>query len=94
MDFGYHPPTNYFPLIVHEALMIEPTETESMQELDGFAETMLKIAQEARENPQLLKDAPHNAPVSRLDEVRAAKELMLCCRPVPEWMQAEMAPVA
>ena len=79
MDYGLHPPTNYFPLIVHEALMIEPTETESKQTLDEFSETLIKIAQEAKEDPSLLKDAPHNSPVGRLDEVKAAKELVLCC---------------
>jgi glycine dehydrogenase subunit 2 len=78
MDHGIHPPTNYFPLIVHEALMIEPTETESKQTLDAFADVMIKIAQEAKENPQLLHDAPHVAPARRLDEVRAAKQLVLC----------------
>jgi len=79
MDFGYHPPTNYFPLIVHEALMIEPTETESKEVLDAFAEVMLKIADEAHNNPQELKSAPHNTPVGRLDEVKAARDLVLCC---------------
>jgi len=79
MDYGLHPPTNYFPLIVHEALMIEPTETESKQSLDYFVETMLKIAEEARTNPELLHSAPHTTPVGRLDEVKAAKELVLCC---------------
>ena len=79
MDYKFHPPTTYFPLIVHDALMIEPTETESLQTLDAFAEAMIKIAQEARENPELLKTAPHDAPVGRLDEVKAAKELILCC---------------
>jgi glycine dehydrogenase subunit 2 len=79
MDFGFHPPTNYFPLIVHEALMIEPTETESLQVLDAFAEAMLKIAEEAKQDPQVLKTAPHTTPVGRLDEVKAAKELVLCC---------------
>ena len=79
MDYGLHPPTNYFPLIVHEALMIEPTETESKQTLDGFAEVLLKIAEEAHSEPELLKSAPHNTPVGRLDEVKAAKELVLCC---------------
>ncbi len=83
IDYGFHPPTNYFPLIVHEALMIEPTETESQQTLDAFAEAMLKIAQEAKENPQLLHDAPHIAPTRRLDEVRAAKQLILCA-PLPQ----------
>jgi len=85
MDHGIHPPTNYFPLIVEEALMIEPTETESKQTLDHFAEVMLMIAKEAHESPEVLKTAPHITPVARMDEVRAAKELMLCCRPVPEW---------
>ncbi len=79
MDYKFHPPTNYFPLIVHEALMIEPTETESMQTLDAFADALLKIAEEARTNPQLLKEAPHDTPIGRLDELRAAKELVLCC---------------
>ena len=81
MDFGFHPPTNYFPLIVHEALMIEPTESESLQVLDAFAEAMVKIAGEAHTNPELLQSAPHHTPVGRLDEVKAAKDLVLCCRP-------------
>lgn len=79
MDYGLHPPTNYFPLIVHEALMIEPTETESKQTLDAFVEVLQKIAQEAHIDPELLKSAPHNTPVGRLDEVKAAKDLVLCC---------------
>ena len=78
IDYNFHPPTNYFPLIVHEALMIEPTETESKQTLDEFADTLLKIAEEARTNPELLKEAPHNTTVRRMDEVKAAKELILC----------------
>lgn len=77
IDYNFHPPTNYFPLIVHEALMIEPTETESIETLDAFADAMLKIAVEARENPELLHEAPHNSPVGRCDEVRAAKQLIL-----------------
>jgi glycine dehydrogenase subunit 2 len=77
IDYGIHPPTNYFPLIVPEALMIEPTETESKSTLDAFVETMARIAQEAREQPQLLHDAPTRAPVGRLDEVRAARSLVL-----------------
>jgi glycine dehydrogenase subunit 2 len=77
IDYGFHPPTNYFPLIVPEALMIEPTETESKETLDAFAVALAKIAEEARTNPGLLHEAPHNAPVRRLDEVRAAKELIL-----------------
>ena len=79
MDYDLHPPTNYFPLIVHEALMIEPTETESMQTLDNFVEVMKKIAEEAHETPELLKEAPHKTPVGRLDEVKAAKDLVLTC---------------
>lgn len=79
MDYKFHPPTNYFPLIVHEALMIEPTETESKQTLDLFADALLKIAVEAHTTPELLKEAPHDTPVGRLDEVKAAKELVLCC---------------
>ncbi|MCP2520505.1 aminomethyl-transferring glycine dehydrogenase subunit GcvPB [Candidatus Aminicenantes bacterium AC-708-M15] len=77
MDYGFHPPTIYFPLIVSGALMIEPTETESKQELDEFIQAMRKIAQEAKENPELLKSAPHKTPVRRLDEVRAARNLIL-----------------
>jgi glycine dehydrogenase subunit 2 len=79
MDYGFHPPTNYFPLIVHEALMIEPTETESKQTLDAFAAALKSIAKEARENPDLLHNAPHHTPVRRCDEVKAAKDLILCC---------------
>lgn len=79
MDYNFHPPTNYFPLIVREALMIEPTETETKQTLDRFADVMLKIAEEAHQQPDLLHEAPHSTPVGRLDEVKAAKELVLCC---------------
>lgn len=79
MDYKFHPPTNYFPLIVPEALMIEPTETESKQTLDLFAEAMIKIAEEAKTQPELLKNAPHITPIGRLDEVKAAKDLVLCC---------------
>ena len=82
MDYGFHPPTNYFPLIVPEALLIEPTETETKADLDEFVEAMEAIAAEARTDPELLRNAPHTAPVRRLDEVRAAKELVLCCAPV------------
>jgi len=77
IDYGFHPPTNYFPLIVHEALMIEPTETESRETLDSFADALERIAEEARTDPALLREAPHTAPVRRLDEVRAARELKL-----------------
>jgi len=77
IDYGFHPPTIYFPLIVREALMIEPTETEPKEVLDAFVEAMLKIAEEARANPALLKEAPHHAPVRRLDEARAVREPIL-----------------
>jgi glycine dehydrogenase subunit 2 len=79
MDYDFHPPTNYFPLIVHEALMIEPTETESKRTLDAFADAMLRIAEEARTQPELLHEAPHRTPVGRVDEVKAARDLVLCC---------------
>ena len=84
MDYGFHPPTNYFPLIVKEALMIEPTETESKETLDAFLGAMTEIHREALENPDLLHNAPHQTPVGRLDEVRAAKEMVLCCWARPE----------
>jgi glycine dehydrogenase subunit 2 len=87
MDYGFHPPTNYFPLIVHEALMIEPTETETKETLDAFADALIKIADEAHTQPEVLTSAPHVTPVSRLDEVAAAKQLVLCCRPVPAWAE-------
>jgi len=74
MDYGFHPPTIYFPLNVPEALMIEPTETEAKETLDAFADAMLAIRREAEEEPELLKEAPHVRPVKRLDEVRAAKQ--------------------
>ncbi|HXZ29646.1 MAG TPA: aminomethyl-transferring glycine dehydrogenase subunit GcvPB [Dehalococcoidia bacterium] len=73
LDYGLHPPTVYFPLIVDEALMIEPTETESKQTLDAFIEAMKEIARDAEENPEVLHSAPHNTPVRRLDDVRAAR---------------------
>ncbi len=85
MDYGIHPPTNYFPLIVPEALLIEPTETEDKATLDKFIDVMKTIAVEATVEPELLHDAPHVTPVKRLDEVRAAKQLVLCCRPLPDW---------
>jgi glycine dehydrogenase subunit 2 len=74
MDYGFHPPTIYFPLIVPEALMIEPTESEAKETLDAFVEAMLAIAEEAAADPAVVHDAPHNRPVRRLDEVRAAKQ--------------------
>mgnify|MGYP001829018016 FL=1 len=78
IDYGHHPPTNYFPLIVHDALMIEPTETESKQTLDDFAEALVKIKQEAQEEPELLHEALHITPVYRLDEAAAARKPVLC----------------
>lgn len=77
LDFGYHPPTVYFPLIVNEAMMIEPTESESRETLDAFIDTLNVIADEAISDPELLKTAPHSTPVSRLDEAKAAKDLIL-----------------
>ncbi len=77
LDLGYHPPTVYFPLIIHEALMIEPTETESKETLDEFIEAMNQIAREAKEDPQMLKEAPHRTAVSRPDETLAARNPIL-----------------
>jgi len=87
MDFGIHPPTNYFPLIVPEALLIEPTETEDKATLDNFIDVMKTIAQEAKDDPDILRTAPHTTPVGRVDEVRAAKQLVVCCRPIPDYEQ-------
>jgi glycine dehydrogenase subunit 2 len=77
MDYGFHPPTVYFPLIVPEALMIEPTETETKETLDAFADAMLEIAREARESPDVIKEAPQKRPVRRVDEVKAAKRAVV-----------------
>jgi glycine dehydrogenase subunit 2 len=77
MDYGFHPPTIYFPLVVPEALMIEPTETEAKETLDDFADAMLAIAREAAAEPELLKSAPHDRAVGRLDEVKAAKKVVV-----------------
>jgi glycine dehydrogenase subunit 2 len=77
IDLGFHPPTVYFPLVVEEALMVEPTETESKQTLDAMAAALLQIAEEAKSNPDLLHSAPVSTPVGRLDEARAARELHL-----------------
>ncbi|MAT66164.1 MAG: glycine dehydrogenase (aminomethyl-transferring) [Gammaproteobacteria bacterium] len=81
LDYGYHAPTTYFPLLVPECLLIEPTETEAREELDGFVEAMVKIQEEAETNAEVLKEAPHTQPVRRLDDVRAARELDLA------WME-------
>ncbi|MEO0081325.1 MAG: aminomethyl-transferring glycine dehydrogenase subunit GcvPB [candidate division WOR-3 bacterium] len=78
LDYGVHAPTVYFPLIVPEALMIEPTETESLESLDDFIRAMLDIAEEAKTNPQALHQAPTRTPVRRLDEARASRELDVC----------------
>jgi glycine cleavage system P protein (glycine dehydrogenase) subunit 2 len=77
MDYGFHPPTVYFPLVVPEALMIEPTETEAKETLDAFCDALLAIAREAAESPELLRKAPHGRPVGRLDEVKAAKRVVV-----------------
>jgi glycine dehydrogenase subunit 2 len=80
IDYGYHPPTIYFPLIVDEALMIEPTESEGMESVDAFCEAMLAIAREAEEDPELVKGAPYTAPLRRLDEATAARKPVLSWR--------------
>jgi glycine dehydrogenase subunit 2 len=74
IDYGYHPPTIYFPLIVEEAMLIEPTETESLETLDAFAEALIAIAAEAEGDPDIVREAPHTAPVRRLDEATAARQ--------------------
>ena len=79
LDYGHHPPTIYFPLVVSGALMIEPTETETPETLDSFIDAMVAIAQEAKEDPELVKQAPYSTPVRRLDEARAAR------RPILRW---------
>lgn len=79
LDYGFHAPTIYFPLLFHQTIMIEPTETESKETMDGFIEVMEKIAREAKEDPELLKTAPHNTPVSRPNETLAAR------RPILRW---------
>jgi len=81
IDHGFHPPTIYFPLIVKAALMIEPTETESKETLDQFIAAMKRIAQEAEENPEVLRQAPHNPKVTRMNETKAAREPKLRWRP-------------
>jgi len=81
IDYGVHPPTVYFPLIIEEALMIEPTESESKETVDEFIDAMKKIAVEAKENPELLHEAPVNAPVRRLDQVKAAR------KPILKWQK-------
>jgi len=90
LDYGFHPPTIYFPLVVSGALMVEPTETESRETLDDFAQAMVSIAREAKENPDLVKSAPRSTPVGRLDETRAARKPVLRWEPRNEVkMQSE-----
>jgi glycine dehydrogenase subunit 2 len=74
LDFGFHPPTVYFPLLVDEALMVEPTETETKESLDAFADAIEEILTEAETDPELAKNAPYSTPVRRLDEVRATRK--------------------
>jgi glycine dehydrogenase subunit 2 len=81
LDYGFHAPTTYFPLLVAECLLIEPTETEDKEILDGFIDALEKIRQEAEFDPSLVTGAPHDMPVKRLDDVRAARELDLAWRP-------------
>ena len=82
LDYGYHAPTIYFPLLFHEAMMIEPTENESKKTLDGFINIMHTIAGEARETPKEVLEAPHNTPIGRVDDVLAAKEPILNYRQI------------
>lgn len=77
LDFGYHPPTIYFPLNVEECMMFEPTETESKETLDGFIDAMIQIAKEAEENPEIVQEAPHSTIVKRMDETQAARKPVL-----------------
>jgi glycine dehydrogenase subunit 2 len=88
LDHGFHPPTVYFPLIVPECLMIEPTETESKETLDAFATALREIVKEAHEKPETVTTAPHTMPVRRLDEVKAARELRV------RWKPREASPPA
>jgi glycine dehydrogenase subunit 2 len=81
LDYGYHAPTTYFPLLVPECLLVEPTETEARADLDGFVDAMTAIRQEAQTEPEKLKGAPHTLPVRRLDDVRAARQLDLAWTP-------------
>jgi glycine dehydrogenase subunit 2 len=81
LDYGFHPPTMSFPLVVHGALMIEPAESVPPEEVEAFCDAMLAIAREAEENPELVRSAPHDTPVSRVDEVRAARKLKVTWKP-------------
>jgi glycine dehydrogenase subunit 2 len=77
LDYGYHAPTIYFPLLFHQSIMIEPTETESKETLDDFIDIMHRVAEEALADPDMVKSAPHSTPVRRLDETTAAKNPLL-----------------
>jgi glycine dehydrogenase subunit 2 len=81
LDHGFHSPTTYFPLLIPECLLIEPTETETREMLDRFADAMIAIAEEARESPEKLKGAPYRMPVRRLDDVKAARQLDIAYKP-------------
>jgi len=81
LDYGYHAPTTYFPLLIPECLLIEPTETEAKEDLDGFVAALTAIREEARNDPDLVKGAPYSTPVRRLDDVRAARQLDLAWDP-------------
>ena len=83
IDYGFHPPTIYFPLIVDEAMMIEPTETEGIEALDAFCDAMLAIDRESQDEPEMVRAAPHNAPLRRMDEATAAR------KPVLRWTPAD-----
>ncbi len=81
LDHGFHAPTTYFPLMVPECLLIEPTETETKQDLDAFADALIEIREQARRDPEAVKQAPVTMPVRRLDDVRAAKHLDIAWQP-------------
>ena len=83
LDLGFHAPTTYFPMLVPECLLIEPTETECKEELDAFIAALQQIQQEAETHPEQVKDAPYHRPVRRLDEVRAARDMDLAWQPAP-----------
>ena len=80
LDYGYHAPTIYFPLLFHESMMIEPTENESKETIDGFISVLRKIAEEAANDPEMVKSAPHSTPTGRADDVLAAKHPILTYR--------------
>ena len=81
LDHGYHAPTTYFPLLVPECLLIEPTESETREELDGFVDALVAILREAETDAASVKSAPHTMPVRRLDDVRAARQLDVAWKP-------------